>query len=65
MFVSAYAVDYTKQKAKADSEWNIKAAVEQACRAAMFELDHPGCIFPVPWADDVDRMESEISNDPE
>ena len=59
MFVGAYAVEYTKQRAK--GQWNIKTAVERGCRAAVVELDHPGCIYPVPWADEVDWSESETA----
>lgn len=60
MFVGAYAVEYTEQRTR--GEWDIEAAVKRACRAAMLELDHPGCIHHVPWADDVDHLEDEISS---
>ena len=57
MFVGAYAVECTKRQSK--GQWNIGDAVDRARWAAMSDLgDHPGCIYPIPWADELEPFKS-------
>ena len=50
--MGAYAVNYIQQKHT--NKWDIKLAVEYACKASARTIEHQGCLDPIPWADKVD-----------
>ncbi len=58
-FIGAYAVEYVRQVSTRqrgmESQWNIEAAVQRGCKAANYSLSHEGCIYPLPWANEIDE----------
>lgn len=58
-FIGAYAVEYVRQvsagECNKDGDWNIEAAVQLGCKAANYNLSHEGCIYPLPWANEIDK----------
>lgn len=58
-FIGAYAVEYLRQVSigprKKEGDWNIEAAVQRGCKAASYILSHEGCIYPLPWANEIDK----------
>ncbi len=58
-FIGAYAVEYVRQVSRRQrrkgSHWNIEAAVQRGCKAANYNLSHEGCIYPLPWANEIDE----------
>ncbi|MCJ1381397.1 hypothetical protein MMC17_004507 [Xylographa soralifera] len=56
-FVGAYAVEFVKQKQQ--GIWNIEQAVRFACKASARTIEHLGAQEAIPWADQVDPIESE------
>jgi hypothetical protein len=51
-FVGTYAVEYVKQKQH--GKWDIRAAVERACKASARTIEQLGAQESIPWADEVD-----------
>ena len=55
-FVGGYTASYMSQKLRLPEggRWDIKAAVENGCKAAARIIEHVGCLNPICWADEVD-----------
>lgn len=49
--MGAYAVEFVKQKHLGG--WNIKKAVEFACKASARTIEKVGALETIPWADEV------------
>ena len=57
-FIGAYAVEFVKQKRghqEAGGVWDIKKAVEFACKASARTIESYGPQESIPWADEVYR----------
>ena len=58
-FIGAYAVEYVRQvstgQCNREGHWNIEAAVQRGCKAQNYNLSHEGCIYPLPWANEIDE----------
>lgn len=58
-FIGAYAVEYVRQVSTGECDkegrWNIEAAVRRGCKAQSYNLSHEGCIYPLPWANEIDE----------
>ncbi|KAL8666351.1 MAG: hypothetical protein Q9202_001622 [Teloschistes flavicans] len=53
-FVGAYAVEFVKQKHLGG--WNIKKAVEFACKASARTIEKVGALETIPWADEHNQV---------
>ncbi|TVY31583.1 Ribokinase [Lachnellula subtilissima] len=60
-FTGAYASNYLRQKTAGD--WNIRAAVVRANKAAAITIEKLGAQAGIPWADEIDRFDAPF-NDP-
>jgi hypothetical protein len=54
-FTGVYAAEYLQQKQ--DGEWNIRAAVERACRASALTITRFGAQEGIPWSDEIDNFQ--------
>lgn len=58
-FIGAYAVEYVRQVSTGECDkeghWNIEAAVRRGCKAQSYNLSHDGCIYPLPWANEINE----------
>jgi ribokinase len=52
-FVGTYALEYVRQKQRAEP-WDIRRAVERGCRAAAKTCEQLGAQESIPWADEID-----------
>ena len=59
-FTGAYATDYLRQKQA--GEWNIKAAVARACRAAELTITRIGAQEGIPWMDEIDDLQDDATS---
>ena len=50
-------MEFVKQKQQ--GTWNIEQAVRFACKASARTIEHLGAQDAIPWADQVERVESE------
>ena len=56
-FIGAYAAEYVRQVSTGrykNGSWDIEAAVRRGCKASNYILNHEGCIYPLPWANEID-----------
>jgi hypothetical protein len=51
--VGTYAVEYVRQKHR--GKWDIKYAVERACKSAACVIQKVGCQGAIPWGDELDQ----------
>jgi len=56
-FVGTYGVEYVRQKQM--GKWDIRQAVERACKASARTIEQLGAQEAIPWADEVDLSPSE------
>jgi hypothetical protein len=59
--VGAYAVEYVRQRNR--GTWDIKFAVERACKASASVIQKVGCQLAIPWADELDQDQRAASAD--
>ena len=58
-FTGCYAADYVRQKAQGDGHWDIKKAVQRACRASAHTISKAGAQAAIPWANEIEDIEPE------
>ena len=51
-FVGAYGVEVVRQM-NSGADFDIRKAVEFACKASARVIEHVGCLEPFPWLDQV------------
>ena len=59
--MGGYAAQYIAQKQK--GQWDIKAAVQNGCKASARVIEHLGCLAPIVWADEVDIPRSAVEKE--
>ena len=53
-FVGAYSIQWVKHTfERSQHPWDIRAAVEYACRASAFTIQQVGCQESIPWASEI------------
>ena len=52
--MGSYGVDVVRQKRL--KTWDIRRAVQFACKAASRTIEQIGAMEPIPWADEVERV---------
>ena len=50
-FVGGYTAEWLRSKQTGN--WDIKAAVENGCKASARVIEHVGCLEPICWADEL------------
>jgi ribokinase len=55
-FVGAYAVLWVKEKQC--GKWDLRSAVEYACKASARTIQKVGCQESIPWASDLSSVVS-------
>ncbi len=55
-FVGTYAVEYVQQKHR--GKWDIRRAVERACKASARTIEVLGAQESIPWADEIDPVKA-------
>jgi len=53
-FVGTYAVDYVQQKSQ--GKWDIRQAVQRACKASARTICKLGAQVAIPWADEIEPV---------
>lgn len=51
--MGTYAVEYVRQKRRGD--WDIRYAVDRACRVSAHVIQAVGCQSALPWANELDE----------
>ena len=51
-FVGAYGVEVVRQMSSG-AEFDIRKAVDFACKASARVIEYLGCLEPIPWLDQV------------
>ena len=50
-FLGGYTAEWLRSKQT--GKWDIKAAVQNGCKASARVIEHVGCLEPICWADEI------------